>query len=107
VQPQLGGQHQAGRSAADNDHVNHENPSFNKVACRPAAPPDREFAELLAGVGVPLVPAGQPVRPLVAGEQQVRLDAFHYMLREGRMALLFDGFDELALRSPTAVPRST
>jgi uncharacterized protein YjbI with pentapeptide repeats len=33
-----------------------------------------------------------------AGEQQVRLDAFNYMLREGRIALLFDGFDELALR---------
>src|ERR1700731_1464068 len=27
------------------------------------APPDQEFAELLAGVGVPLVPIGQPVRP--------------------------------------------
>ena len=33
-----------------------------------------------------------------AGEQQVRLDAFRYMLREGRVAQLFDGFDELALR---------
>src|ERR1700694_4707103 len=29
------------------------------------APPDQEFAELLAGVGVPLVPIGQPVRPPV------------------------------------------
>jgi vancomycin aglycone glucosyltransferase len=29
------------------------------------APPD--FAELLARVGVPLVPVGQPVRPLVTG----------------------------------------
>src|SRR5215208_409664 len=29
------------------------------------APPD--FAELLARVGVPLVPIGQPVRPLVTG----------------------------------------
>ncbi|MBC7791337.1 MAG: hypothetical protein H7Z74_15425, partial [Anaerolineae bacterium] len=25
------------------------------------APPDQEFAELLAGVGVPLVPIGQPI----------------------------------------------
>ena len=29
------------------------------------APPD--FAELLARLGVPLVPVGQPVRPLVSG----------------------------------------
>jgi vancomycin aglycone glucosyltransferase len=27
------------------------------------APPDQEFVELLAGVGVPPVPIGQPVRP--------------------------------------------
>jgi vancomycin aglycone glucosyltransferase len=32
---------------------------------RVCAPPD--FAELLAGVGVPLVPIGQPVRPPVTG----------------------------------------
>jgi hypothetical protein len=29
VQPQLAGQHHAGRSATGNDHVNHETPSFN------------------------------------------------------------------------------
>jgi len=34
---------------------------------RVCAPPDKEFAELLARVGVPLVPVGQPVRPLVTG----------------------------------------
>ena len=34
---------------------------------RVCAPPDKEFAELLAGVGVPLVPAGRPVRPMVTG----------------------------------------
>ena len=34
---------------------------------RVCAPPDEEFAELLAGVGVPLVPFGQSVRQLVAG----------------------------------------
>ncbi|MGH3768674.1 MAG: glycosyltransferase, partial [Pseudonocardiaceae bacterium] len=33
---------------------------------RVCAPPD--FAELLARVGVPLVPVGQPVRPLVTGD---------------------------------------
>src|SRR5215217_6780966 len=36
------------------------------VEVRVCAPPDKEFAELLAGVGVPLVPVGQPVRPLVS-----------------------------------------
>jgi hypothetical protein len=30
---------------------------------RVCAPPDKEFAELLAGVGVPLMPIGQPYRP--------------------------------------------
>jgi hypothetical protein len=34
------------------------------------APPD--FAELLAGVGVPLVPVGQPVRPLVRRRRRRR-----------------------------------
>ena len=29
---------------------------------------------------------------------RIDLDAFQYMLAEGRIALLFDGFDELALR---------
>jgi vancomycin aglycone glucosyltransferase len=34
---------------------------------RVCAPPDKGFAELLARVGVPLVPVDQPVRPLVTG----------------------------------------
>ncbi|WP_455358015.1 glycosyltransferase [Streptomyces sp. SYSU K21746] len=34
---------------------------------RVCAPPDEEFAELLAGVGVPLVPFGRAVRELVTG----------------------------------------
>jgi len=34
---------------------------------RLCAPPDKDFAELLARVSVPLVPVGQPVRPLVTG----------------------------------------
>jgi uncharacterized protein YjbI with pentapeptide repeats len=33
-----------------------------------------------------------------AGEDRVDLKAFRYMLKRGRIALLFDGFDELALR---------
>jgi len=35
---------------------------------------------------------------LAAGESRFDANAFRYMLREGRVALLFDGFDELALR---------
>ncbi|MEE6176346.1 glycosyltransferase [Mycobacterium sp. 050134] len=31
------------------------------------APPDEEFADRLAGVGVPLVPTGEPVRSVVSG----------------------------------------
>ena len=33
-----------------------------------------------------------------AGMEQIDLEAFKYMLSEGRIVLLFDGFDELALR---------
>ncbi|MEU8431533.1 glycosyltransferase [Streptomyces sp. NPDC029216] len=33
------------------------------------APPDEEFAELLAGAGVPLVPLGPPVRSVVTAER--------------------------------------
>ncbi|MEU2120123.1 glycosyltransferase [Streptomyces sp. NPDC016459] len=33
---------------------------------RMCAPPDEEFGALLAGAGVPMVPVGRPVRPLVA-----------------------------------------
>ncbi|MFC7527711.1 pentapeptide repeat-containing protein [Actinoplanes sp. GCM10030250] len=32
------------------------------------------------------------------GQRQIDLDAFRYLRREGRVALLFDGFDELATR---------
>ncbi|RJQ67104.1 TIR domain-containing protein [Pseudonocardiaceae bacterium YIM PH 21723] len=32
------------------------------------------------------------------GEDRIDLRAFHYMLREGRIVLLFDGFDELVTR---------
>ncbi|WP_238011750.1 pentapeptide repeat-containing protein [Dactylosporangium sp. AC04546] len=33
-----------------------------------------------------------------SGEKRINLDAFRYMLRSGRIVLMFDGFDELALR---------
>jgi vancomycin aglycone glucosyltransferase len=36
---------------------------------RVCAPPDKGFAERLAEVGVPLVPVGQPVRPMVHGSR--------------------------------------
>jgi len=35
---------------------------------------------------------------VAADEREYNLDAFRYMLREGRVVLIFDGFDELALR---------
>ena len=35
---------------------------------------------------------------VAAGEDRFERQAFRYMLREGRVVLLFDGFDELALR---------
>jgi vancomycin aglycone glucosyltransferase len=47
---------------------------------RVCAPPDEEFAELLAGVGVPLVPFGQPwrswARPSAAEERTRRVAEF-------------------------------
>ena len=39
--------------------------------------------------------AAQLVR---GGERRIDLEMFRYLLREGRIALLFDGFDELAVR---------
>jgi hypothetical protein len=51
VQPQLAGQHQAGRPAAGNDHVNHEKPPVSKIAFRPTAlrsPAVRVAVEVLA-----------------------------------------------------------
>ena len=47
---------------------------------------------------------GHPVDVLVsmhmiaAGEERFDIGRFRYMLRHGRICLLFDGFDELALR---------
>ena len=39
---------------------------------RVCAPPDKEFEERLAGAGVPLVPVGRPVRPMVTGRRRRR-----------------------------------
>ncbi|GIF03716.1 hypothetical protein Asi03nite_12540 [Actinoplanes siamensis] len=73
----------------------------------------RELARLMARDGSPIVPVLIDLRgfekaysldELVAvqlyrqGQRQIDLDAFRYLRREGRVALLFDGFDELATR---------
>ncbi len=73
----------------------------------------REIARRLGEAGGPLVPVliemrdlekGRRLNELVAqhfvraGMEKLDLNAFRYMLRERRIALLFDGFDELALR---------
>jgi WD domain, G-beta repeat/NACHT domain/Pentapeptide repeats (8 copies) len=63
-----------------------------------------------AGVGTPILiqmralEKGHGLDTLVAmhlaqaGMERIELKAFRYMLEQGRIALLFDGFDELALR---------
>jgi nucleoside phosphorylase len=71
-----------------------------------------ELARRMAAEG-PLVPVLVEMRSLekaaelnsliaqhlaLAKTRKIDLDAFRYMLSEGRIALLFDGFDELALR---------
>jgi vancomycin aglycone glucosyltransferase len=53
------------------------------------APPD--FAELLARVGVPLVPIGQPVRPLVTGATPPSAADLPRRAAEGRDALVASG----------------
>jgi nucleoside phosphorylase len=72
-----------------------------------------ELARRMAKAGGPLVPVliemrtlekAQELDSLVvqhmasAGMDRIDLPAFHHMLAHGRIALLFDGFDELALR---------
>jgi vancomycin aglycone glucosyltransferase len=73
------------------------------------APPDKEFAELLAGVGVPLVPVGPPmgsmVRPSSAGEASRRVSELAALFdpvaaaAEGCDALLATGLAHFASRS--------
>ncbi|WP_437842502.1 pentapeptide repeat-containing protein [Sorangium sp. So ce1153] len=73
----------------------------------------RELARRMALAGGPLVPVLIEMRALIkapkldpllaqslslAGVERFDLRAFRYMLAQGRIALLFDGFDELALR---------
>ena len=56
---------------------------------RVCAPPDEEFAELLAGVGVPLVPFGQSVRALVTGATPSAAAGAPARGRVGRRALRY------------------
>jgi hypothetical protein len=59
---------------------------------RVCAPPDQDFAELLAPVGVPLVPAGRQVRPMVTGAEWVAAqDDTVATAAEGRDALVATG----------------
>ncbi|WP_329535921.1 glycosyltransferase [Streptomyces sp. NBC_01450] len=80
---------------------------------RVCAPPDKEFAELLAGVGVPLVPIGEPVRPIMHGatpppaadlsRRRVELVAAQFdtvaAAAEGCDALVAAGLMQVAARS--------
>ncbi|MBA4159125.1 MAG: pentapeptide repeat-containing protein [Gemmatimonadetes bacterium] len=73
----------------------------------------RELARRLGATDSPLVPIRIELRKLEkaqglnelvaqhfanAGMERIDLPAFRYMLEQGLLALLFDGFDELALR---------
>ena len=65
---------------------------------RVCAPPDEEFAELLAGVGVPLVPFGQPWRSWVrpsAPEERTRRVAESIAAQYDTVAAAAEGCDVL------------
>ncbi|MGA5194194.1 glycosyltransferase [Streptomyces exfoliatus] len=76
---------------------------------RVCAPPDEEFAELLAAAGVPMVPVGQPVRPLVvsvkpgsaAGLAQRAADLIAAQF--GPVAAAAEGCDALVATGPLPV----
>ncbi|MEU7282048.1 glycosyltransferase [Streptomyces sp. NPDC045431] len=79
------------------------------VEVRVCAPPDEESAELFAGAGVPLVPVGAPVRPLVttvvpgsaaglAQRMAALMDA-----QFGTMARVAEGCDALVATGPLPV----
>lgn len=83
---------------------------------RMCAPPDNEFAELLADVGVPLVPFGQSVRqtvtgvtppPAVAGSP--RRAAEHFTRQFDALAAAAEGCDALVAtgRTPAGAPSVT
>ncbi|WP_437565954.1 SIR2 family protein [Sorangium sp. So ce542] len=72
-----------------------------------------ELARRMGGAGGPVVPVLVEMRSLEKGRtleellaqhfararfERFQMESFLYMLSEGRIALLFDGFDELALR---------
>lgn len=59
---------------------------------RMCVPPDKEFAELLSGIGVELVPIGRPVRPIMHG----RTPPSAAELSRHRAELLAEQFDTVA-----------
>jgi vancomycin aglycone glucosyltransferase len=59
---------------------------------RMCVPPDKEFAELLSGIGVELVPIGRPVRPIMHG----RTPPSSAELSRHRAELLAEQFDTVA-----------
>ena len=72
---------------------------------RVCAPPDEEFAARLAGVGVPLVAVGQPVRPMVTGATPPAADlprraAALVAAQFGTIAAAANGCDALVATSP-------
>lgn len=68
-----------------------------RMASDPASPPPVlvEMRDLEKSASLDVLLAQHLVR---AGERRVQMDAFRYLLSQGRVALLFDGFDELAFR---------
>ena len=80
---------------------------------RVCAPPDQEFTDMLAGVGVPLVPLGEPVRPTMHGaappssadlsRRRIELVATQFdtvaAAAEGGDALVAAGLGQVAARS--------
>ncbi|MER5310855.1 glycosyltransferase [Streptomyces sp. NPDC002773] len=76
---------------------------------RVCAPPDEEFGALLAGSGVPMVPVGQPVRPLVASVKPgsaaglARRAADLMAAQFGTVAAAAEGCDVLVATGPLPV----
>jgi vancomycin aglycone glucosyltransferase len=79
---------------------------------RVCAPPDEEFTELLDGIGVPPVPVGAPVRPLVttvvpgSAEGLAKRMSDLMAAQFGTMAAAAEGCDALVATGPLPVTAS-